>query len=116
QSIRIRADPRAAPLSATGSAAHEVARRQYEEYVLSRLLVQRGVVADARVQEALSRRTQEETASGIHVPLARTLIRAGVVSPAQIDALTSEIKQKVRACARCGDCYFVEPGPQPQRL
>ncbi len=117
-SVRQRANPGAAiaPLPQPGTPTHDALRRQYEDYILGRLLVQRGTLADAQLQELLRRQKQEVTQSGQVVPLARTLIRAGLVSPAVIDQLTQEVSRKVFSCPRCGDTTYIEPAPQPQQV
>src|SRR5262249_41001782 len=33
-----------------------------------------------------------------------------------VDQVCDEVRRKVVGCPRCGECTFVEPGPQPQLL
>jgi tetratricopeptide (TPR) repeat protein/predicted Ser/Thr protein kinase len=119
QTVRVQAAPAqgsAAPLPPIGGSAHEFMRRQYEEFVLGRLVVARGLLTDAQVQEIGRRQKLEDTSSGKHTPLARVLMRSGAVPPAVVDRMCEEIKRKVFACGRCGDCFYLDPGAQPQRL
>ena len=115
QSVRVRGGA-AGPLPQAGTAAHQTLRVQYEEYVLARLLAARGYLPDAQAQDLLRRQKLELTASGRVDPLARVIIRAGIVSPSVVDQLCHEIQRKVVECGRCGDCNFVEPGPEPQQF
>ncbi|MEZ0229793.1 MAG: hypothetical protein ACAI25_14290, partial [Planctomycetota bacterium] len=121
QSVRVRggafgAPQPAVPLPSVRSVAHDQLRAQYEEYVLGRLLVARGVLPDPQLQDLLRRQKLEQTSTGRFEPLARVLIRAGLVAPGVIDQYSDEVRRKVFGCTRCGDCNFVEPGPEPQRL
>jgi tetratricopeptide (TPR) repeat protein/predicted Ser/Thr protein kinase len=120
ESLRARGtDPRFAlpgGLPQAGSPAHDMMRRQYEDYVLGRLLVSRGLLPEAHLTELTRRQKLEETSSGQHIPLARALIRAGLVQPALVDQLSQDVRRKVFGCARCGDCFYLEPGAQPQRV
>jgi tetratricopeptide (TPR) repeat protein/predicted Ser/Thr protein kinase len=118
QSVRQRGGAIAlnAALPKTGTPAHDTLRSQYEDYVLGRLLVARRILSDPQLQDLTRRQKLELTANGYADPLPRVLMRAGLVSPALIDQLSNEVRRKVFACPRCGDCNFVEPGPEPQRL
>ncbi|MBI3723103.1 serine/threonine protein kinase [bacterium] len=116
QSVRARPGETRSPLPQAGTAAHEVVRRQYEDYVLGRLLVSRGMLPEMKLTELGVKQKLEEQSTGQPSPLARLLVRMSLFPPQVVSQLTAEIRRKVFACARCGDCYFVEPGPEPQRL
>src|SRR5207244_878417 len=71
-----------APFPQAGTAAHELVRRQYEDYVLGRLLVSRGMLPEMKLTELGVKQKLEEQSTGQPSPLARLRVRLSLFPPA----------------------------------
>lgn len=98
-------------ISQYGSPEHQRQREQYEEYVFCQLLMRRNHLSEPQLRAVFQRKPADRNGA---MAFGSQLISEGLVNPAVVQQITTEINNKVVACPQCGNCYFMEPNGQDQ--
>jgi tetratricopeptide (TPR) repeat protein/predicted Ser/Thr protein kinase len=116
QSGKFRLDdinPQGRAIPQSGTDEHRKLREQYEEYVFSQLLMKQGLVSEPQLRGVFQRKGNFQQGA---LSLGRQLIAEGLLNPQVVAHITADLQKKIFACSSCGNCYYVEPTPQPQRF